>query len=397
MQNNCITDLLNIQGVKVKDIKNNENSLDIFIETIPKLHKCPSCGHYTRHTHDYRKQKIQHISIGSKTSYLHLNKRRYICPYCNKKFYENYSFLQKYFRKSNNLYEKVIFDLKQVKNFKTIANDNHISQPTVVRFLNYKIFMDNRYSYSKILPPHIGIDEFKGNCNHTKYLFHVFNLDTHETIDIVNGKSYDVLENYFSKIENRSSVKIVSMDMCKLFKRIVKDKFINASIVADCFHFTRSVMNSLDELRLNIWRKTKGKEKKYFRYLKTSLMKDISKVNDKDAEKLLYAFELSPVLKYAYNLKNKFLNIKKADSFSAKEKLFREWLNEAECSTINEFKRCVSTLREWHEYISNYFKYNYSNGPTEGKNNLIKVIKRISFGFRNFNNFRNRILILNLK
>lgn len=306
-------------------------------------------------------------------------------------------FLQKYFRKSNNLYEKVISDLKQVKNFKTIANDNHISQPTVVRFLNYKIFMDNRYSYSKILPPHIAIDEFKGNCNHTKYLFHVFNLDTHETIDIVNGKSYDVLENYFSKIENRSSVKIVSMDMCKLFKRIVKDKFINASIVADCFHFTRSVMNSLDELRLNIWRKTKGKEKKYFRYLKTSLMKDISKVNDKDVEKLLYAFELSPVLKYAYNLKNKFLNIKKADSFNEKEKLFREWLNEAECSTINEFKRCVSTLREWHEYISNYFKYNYSNGPTEGKNNLIKVIKRISFGFRNFNNFRNRILILNLK
>ena len=201
MQNNCITDLLNIQGVKVKDIKNNENSLDIFIETIPKLHKCPSCGHYTKHTHDYRKQKIQHISIGLKTSYLHLNKRRYVCPYCNKKFYENYSFLQKYFRKSNNLYEKVISDLKQVKNFKTIANDNHISQPTVVRFLNYKIFMDNRYSYSKILPPHIGIDEFKGNCNHTKYLFHVFNLDTHETIDIVNGKSYDVLENYFSKID----------------------------------------------------------------------------------------------------------------------------------------------------------------------------------------------------
>ena len=187
------------------------------------------------------------------------------------------------------------------------------------------------------------------------------------------------------------------MDMCKLFKRIVKDKFINASIVADCFHFTRSVMNSLDELRLNIWRKTKGKEKKYFRYLKTSLMKDISKVNDKDTEKLLYVFELSPVLKYAYNLKNKFLNIKKANSFNEKEKLFREWLNEAECSTINEFKRCVSTLREWHEYISNYFKYNYSNGPTEGKNNLIKVIKRISFGFRNFNNFRNRILILNLK
>lgn len=136
----------------------------------------------------------------------------------------------------------------------------------------------NKYSYSKVLPQHIGIDEFKGNCNHTKYLFHVFDLDTHETIDIVNGKSYDVLENYFSKIENKSNVKIVSMDMCKLFKRIVKDKFPKASIVANCFHFTRSVMNCLDELRLNIWRKAKGKERKYLKYLKTSLMKKYQKL-----------------------------------------------------------------------------------------------------------------------
>ena len=55
------------------------------------------------------------------------------------------------------------------------------------------------------------------------------------------------------------------MDMCKLFKRIIKDKFPKAHIIADCFHFTRLVMNSLDELRLNIWRNAKGNDRKYFR------------------------------------------------------------------------------------------------------------------------------------
>lgn len=257
--------------------------------------------------------------------------------------------------------------------------------------------MNNKYSHTKFLPKHIGIDEFKGNCGGNKYLFHIFNLDTHETIDIVNGKSYDILEKYFSNIENRNEVKIVSMDLCKSFKRIIKDKFLNANIIADCFHFTRTVMNCLDELRLNIWRNTKGVEKKYFRYLKTSLMKDISKVTSKDSEKLLHAFEFSPILKSAYNLKNEFLEIKKLKTYDEKEKKFRKWLDNVESSTIKEFKSCISTLREWHQYISNYFKYSYSNGPTEGKNNLIKVIKRISFGFRNFNNFRNRILLINLK
>ena len=169
-------------------------------------------------------------------------------------------------------------------------------------------------------------------------------INTHKTIDIVKGKSYDILESYFSKIKNRSEVKIVSMDLCNSFKRIIKDKFFNAKIIADCFHFTRTVMNSLDELRLNIWRNAKGKDKLYFRYLKTSLMKDISKANYKDSEKLLHAFEISPILKYGYNLKNEFLKIKKANGFKEKENLFRKWLYDAECSTISEFKT-FGTLR----------------------------------------------------
>ncbi len=34
-----------------------------------------------------------------------------------------------------------------------------------------------------------------------------------------------------------------------------------------------------------------------------------------------------------------------------------------------------------------------SNGPTEALNNLIKRIKRIGFGFRNFHNYRIRALL----
>ena len=79
-----------------------------------------------------------------------------------------------------------------------------------------------------------------------------------------------------------------------------------------------------------------------------------------------------------------------------KENAFKKWLFDAECSTIKEFKSSVKTLRQWHEYISNSFKYNVSNGPVEGKNNLIKTLKRISFGFKNLTNFRSRILICEL-
>jgi transposase len=34
-----------------------------------------------------------------------------------------------------------------------------------------------------------------------------------------------------------------------------------------------------------------------------------------------------------------------------------------------------------------------TNAPTEGLNNLIKQIKRVGFGFRNFDNYRIRALL----
>jgi len=391
----CTIKLLGIQGVDVKKIEENEKGIYVYIETKSKVHCCPSCKNTTKNTHDYRQQRIQHIQTNGLTIYLILNKRRYICPHCGKKFYEKYSFLQRYFRKSNSVFHKIINDLKQLKNFKTIAKDNHVSSPTVVRYLTYQTFLTGK-NVVFTLPKHIGIDEFKGNCNKTKYQFHIFDLDTHTTVDILESRKYDDLERYFSKIANRSSVEIVSMDLYSPFKRIIKDKFPKAKIVADNFHFTRIAMQPLDDLRLNLWRNAKGNEKKYFKYLKLSLMKDLSKVKDSDTEKLLYAFELSPTLKAAYILKQDFLNIKKCITFEEKEAKFRKWLYDADCSTIKEFKTAVSTLRQWHEYISNSFQTNFSNGPTEGKNNLIKTIKRISFGYRNLQNFRNRILLIQL-
>lgn len=396
MQKHNIINLLGIQGVLVKNIKEKENSLEISIKTKRKIQQCPSCKYLTNKIQDYRIQKIQHVTIGKKTTYLILNKRRYCCHHCGKKFYENYSFLQKYFRKSNTVFENVCEDLKSLKNFKTIAKDNNISIPTVVRYMHFNFYLSNKHDFD--LPERIGIDEFKGNCGEEKYQLHIFDLDSKKTIDIVKSRKYDDLEAYFSSfsLEQRCRVKVVSMDLYSPFKRIIKDKFYHASIVADTFHFTKLVIQGLDELRLNLWRNTKGKEKKYFKNLKLSLAKDISKVKEKEAEKLLYAFELSPILKYAYTLKQQFLDIKKFNTFEEKEIAFRKWLDDAESSTIKEFKKPVKTLRQWHEYISNSFKLNLSNGPVEGKNNLIKTLKRISFGFRNLTNFKERIILCSL-
>ena len=62
------------------------------------------------------------------------------------------------------------------------------------------------------------------------------------------------------------------------------------------------------------------------------------------------------------------------------------------------FQTVFKTFLKDKEKIVNALQLPYSNVKLEATNNLIKLIKRNAFGFRNFENFKKRIFIaLNIK
>ncbi len=62
------------------------------------------------------------------------------------------------------------------------------------------------------------------------------------------------------------------------------------------------------------------------------------------------------------------------------------------------FKTVFRTFLKHKEYIKNALETHYSMQKLEGTNKLIKDIKCLGFGFRNFINFRKRVFItLNIK
>ena len=58
-----------------------------------------------------------------------------------------------------------------------------------------------------------------------------------------------------------------------------------------------------------------------------------------------------------------------------------------------EINKLGRTIARWTPQITNWHISKVTNGPTEALNNLIKRIKRIAFGFRNFANYRIRALL----
>jgi transposase len=81
------------------------------------------------------------------------------------------------------------------------------------------------------------------------------------------------------------------------------------------------------------------------------------------------------------------------DRERAQQNLYR-WLAYCADANIPELSRLARTIDSWRPELLAYFDTGgVSNGPTEAINLLIKKIKRVGHGFRNFDNYRLRLLL----
>ena len=115
-------------------------------------------------------------------------------------------------------------------------------------------------------------------------------------------------------------------------------------------------------------------------------------MTDEERDSLRVLLGISSDLEYAYNLKNQFIELMHAPDSDVGRELIADWVYLAENARLSEFNACTKAVHNWSDEILASLDCPYTNGFTEGCNNKTKVLKRISFGVRNFARFRNRIL-----
>lgn len=392
MQNNFITTLLDLKDVKVTKFRNRKNRIRIHIELPIREHICPCCHSKTTKVHDYRFQLIKDIPIYYKDTFIYYRKRRYVCKNCGKRFYEKNTFLPKRARKTKRLTAFIIDKLKEKQSMKDIAKLSNVSTTTVSKLL--PCLAVNASS----LPEVLCIDEFRGNAGNYKYQVSLLDGKFHKPIDIIECRHKVHLFSYFNKfsLEERKKVKYIVMDLWQPYKDLAKTYFPNAKIVADRFHYIRYIVQAVDTVRKKVQNKLTPEERKYFKHSKKLLLSRYINLNAKQREELNYILiNYSEELRRVYNEKEELLDIVHSnEKYFAIDKL-NKWVNDNLNSKYEVLQECSKTYSNWIKEIRNSLLVPYSNGVMEGYNNKIKVLKRIAFGFRNFQNFKARILLMN--
>ena len=393
MHSNCIKNLLNLKDVKVRKIKNLDNLVEIYIELPISEHICPCCGNKTSNVHDYYSQPIKDIPIQFKPTNIIYRKRRYHCNSCCKNFYEHNNLVAKYKRRTNRLTAYIVNELRNLDSQSNIAKKCNVAPSVISKMLPYLAVTTSK------LPRVLCIDEFKGNTGNYKYQVALINGETHEVVDILECRHKHSLCEYFKKFpkEQLDNVKFFVTDLWETYKDIAFTYFRKAKIVADHFHWTRYACNALDKIRIEVQSNLPKSERKYFKHSRGLLLSRRCNIKEErydELENMLINY--SENLRIAYREKEELLDILHSDDeANIKINNLSKWIKRNLESDIPQLKECAKTYHHWYVEINNSLEVLYSNGATEGFNNKIKVLKRVSFGMRNFKNFKARIMLLN--
>lgn len=384
--NNDIRKLVGLEDVEIKNIEELDDKVSIYIERDRVKCSCPKCSHRTDRIHDYRTQKIKDIGAFGKQVELVLRKRRYRCPHCGKCFMEGYSFLPRYHRMTNRLVQTVIHRLRECVSYTHVARETGLSVTTVIR-----IFDIVSYSTPKYAPETLSLDEFKGNLGHQKYQTIITDSTNKKVLDILPSRSSYKVGKALKSLD-KSNIKYTSSDMSLLFGSLLNSFMPDAQHCADKYHVTRQVVWALEDVRKQVQKTLPREQRRYFKRSKSLLNKTYIMLSDEEKQQVNIMLYYSANLSSAHFLKEMYFKLKNSRTREDFRKGLSDWIKAAESSGLAKFETCAKTFRKWFDSICNAFSTGLTNGFTEGCNNKIKVLKRISYGLQNFRRSRNRIL-----
>ena len=386
-------------NIKISIVLKHQTRIEIRAELDYPAPACPHCQGKMIKYDFQRPATIPILDVQGMATVLKLRKRRFQCKACRRVSVAKTSLVKKHCQISQPVWAKITQLLIEKQTNTDIARRLHVSVSTVQRQLNAFTFKDN----FETLPEVLSWDEFARNKG--KLAFIAQDFKTKKIIALLENNRQTTIKKHFYKYSRqaREAVKIVTVDMSGAYIPIIGKLFPKAEIVLDRFHIAQHLSRAMMTTRIAIM-KAFNKTSLPYRAMKNHwriLQKDSRKLSDKafysrtfrqtltPREIVQKTLAFSPELRYYYELYQLLL-------FHFQEKRVKAFfgLIHDNLGTVNaSFSRVFRTFLKHETYITNALKQPYSNAKLEATNKLIKDIKRQAFGFRNFKNFRTKILI----
>lgn len=394
---NTLTELLNIPTMVVTMYairrEGEHDVLHLWCAHREDVALCTKCGSLSDKIHQEEHRCIRHLDIWGKKTFLHFLSRRFKCDDCGCTFVEELPFVNSN-RRQSLAYEMHVYQACLTGTCKGVAKHEGLSYSTVKEIFNRFAALKKNFTNfgnTRVL----GIDEISLKKRHKQFVLVISDITRKCILAVRPNREKKTLEDWIEALspQRRKAIRFVSIDMWAPYYQAARGKLPHAKVVVDRFHVMKQLNTRLTQLRTNYQKKSGPEIQKILKGSRWILVRNRSELSSDQEDKLIKIMELCPDLRSLYLLKEEFRTI--FEKVRCREKAARfldVWILKAKGTGDKYLAKFIATLGKWRAQILNYFLERITNGFVEGTNNALRSVIRTAFGYRNFNNFKLRVL-----
>jgi len=278
---------------------------------------------------------------------------------------------------------------------KDIAEEFHLDHGTV-KELEIQYMAEKLRRAGKPRPNVIGIDEISIRKGHV-YRIVVSDLEKRRPIwfggEDRSEKSMNLFYEWLVSAKTKH-IRLAVMDMWKPFEKSTREKAPQAAILYDKFHVIRHLNEALDKIRKSEYARLTGNSRKFIKGQKYTLLSHRENLTTDGRRSLKTLLTANKRLNTAYILKEEFGQLWDYQSEAWARKFFENWKASLKWQRLKPYEKFAKMIERHWDGIAAFCKpeNKVALGFVEGLNNKIRVIQRRSYGLRDEEYLRLKVL-----
>jgi transposase len=395
-------------GFIINEVKEFFNDQKVHLYLIKEEGKKACCHKCKTELSDNRggkyRQSLKHLPLFNMETKIFFWRQKGYCPNCKKHRAEHVDFISEYTPHHTKEYSWWVGTLCEIASVNKASWFTKNDKSTVWRMDFAR--MKQMLSHYKIPHPNkISVDEVYARkkdretdqSKSDKYFTVIMDMDTGRVIWVGESRRKEALEEFFILLGDEAckKIKIVASDDNVAYGGVVEKYCPQATHVLDRFHVIKLFTEALNEERKKLHEKlsydnpafklTAGKQKWIF-------IKKAKHRTHKETIHISKALGLNHDVAYLEMIKERMYAFYEADTRREALNILREvkqWIEEGRFKELKKwYKNFYKSLRK----VLTFFGHRFTSALSEGMNNVIKMLKRRAFGYRNMYYFRLKIM-----
>ncbi|MFN3284658.1 MAG: ISL3 family transposase [bacterium] len=386
-----IAALLGLQSWIVYRVERGEGAIEVFVGKPRKEACCPACGARTRRVWGRARgwRRVLHTWCGGLPVYLRVRPRRFRCGQCRKVFVERFAGIRPWGRCTEQA-EQVLLRELAGRSFRSTAVHLQVGVGVLRRVVLRRVApqIDLQAAVQDLPELSLSLDEHSFRHQDMAVTLTAVVPDR-QVLALLPDDRKRTVEAFFRQMpeEVRGRVRAVCVDLKDTWRKLLRRVLPQAQVVADPFHVIQDANRRVDEARRI------EQELRRRKIPRWPLLKNQEDLTPKQAEVLRAIYRQYPTLAHFHWAKEQLRAFYRAPSFRHAQALLDRLLFSLQHADDAELVRWGRTLHAWKAELLSYHRHRVTSAYTEGIHTKIKLLKRLSYGFRNRHMYVRKMLL----